>query len=140
MIKVVFLVRRAPGLSHDEFVRHLLEHHVPLALRHHPRLRRYASSLVVPSTPNTQGYDAIGELWFDSFEDFREGLYDSDDGRRVIREDVARFCAPGSDWYVTEEVVFKDDVGPRRVYEPGAPVAPLGGEVLPGEGWPAPDA
>jgi uncharacterized protein (TIGR02118 family) len=135
LIKVVFLVRRAPGIGHDDFVRHLLERHVPLALRHHPRLRRYASSPIVPGTPNPGGYDAVAELWFDSLDDFRQGLYDSDEGRRVIAADVARFCTPGSDCYVTEELVFKDEIGARPVYRPGVPVGPLGGETLPGNGW-----
>jgi uncharacterized protein (TIGR02118 family) len=136
VIKVVFLVKRSERISHDEFVRHLLEHHVPLALRHHPRLRKYSSSPIVPGTENPGEFDAVAELYFDSLEDFRSGLYDSDDGRRAIREDVARFCGSGGRHYITEEIVFKDETGSTQVYQPGAPVAPLGGEVLPGARWP----
>jgi uncharacterized protein (TIGR02118 family) len=135
MIKVVFLVKRAEGMSHDDFIRHLLEHHVPLALRHHPRLRRYLSAPVMPGTDNPGGFDAIAELYFDSLDDFRTGLYDSLVGERVIAEDVAKFLGPGGQAYVTEEIMFKDEVGPPAVYRPGTPVAPLGGEVLPGAGW-----
>lgn len=136
MIKVVFLVRRADGMSHEDFVRHLLERHVPLALRHHPRLRRYMSSPIIPGTPNEEGFDAVAELYFDSLEDFREGLYDSAEGERIIAEDVVRFCGPGTRMYITEEIVFKDDTGSPPPYRPGTPVPALGGETLPGEDWP----
>jgi uncharacterized protein (TIGR02118 family) len=136
MIKVVFLVKRAEGISHDDFVRHLLEHHVPLALRHHPKLRKYLSAPIVAGTSNEGDFDAVAELYFDSLEDFRSGLFDSEEGRRIINEDVARFCGPGGRHYITEEIVFKDETGPSQVYRPGTPVAPLGDEVLPGVGWP----
>ena len=135
MIKVVFLVRRAEGISHEDFIRHLLERHVPLALRHHPRLRRYMSSPIIPGTPNEEGFDAVAELYFDSLEDFREGLYDSPEGERIIGEDVVRFCGAGTRMYITEEIVFKDDTGAPPVYRPGMPVTVLGGETLPGDGW-----
>ena len=135
MIKVVFLVRRAEGISHEDFVRHLLEHHVPLALRHHPRLRKYLSAPVMPGTGDPDGIDAVAELYFDSLEDFREGLYDSEEGRRIIEADVRRFVGPGGSVYITEEIVFKDEAGRTPVYRPGTPVAALGGETLPGAGW-----
>jgi uncharacterized protein (TIGR02118 family) len=137
VIKVVFLVKRAEGITHDEFVRHLLERHVPLALRHHPRLRKYSSAPIMPGTDNPGGFDAVAELYFDTLHDFRSGLYDSEDGRRVIMEDVARFCGRGGRHYITEEIVFKDEAGSPEVYRPGSPVAALGGEALPGAGWPA---
>src|ERR1700737_1505097 len=107
MIKVVFLVKRAEGISHDDFIRHLLEHHVPLALRHHPRLRKYLSAPVMQGTDNPGGFDAIAELYFDSLADFRDGLYDSTEGERVIAEDVAKFLGPGGQAYITEEIIFK---------------------------------
>ena len=135
MIKVVFLVRRADGISHEDFIRHLLERHVPLALRHHPRLRRYMSSPILPGTPNEEGFDAVAELYFDSLEDFQRGLYDSPEGERIIAEDVVRFLGPGTRMYITEEIVFKDDTGPAPPYRPGTPVSALGGETLPGAGW-----
>jgi uncharacterized protein (TIGR02118 family) len=134
MIKVVYLVRRAPGLTHEEFVHHLLERHVPLALRHHPRLRKYTSAPVMAGTSNPDSIDSVAELYFDSLQDATEGLFDSEEGRRVIAEDVRRFCVPGSRRYITQELVFKDDIG-TSLYRPGLPVAPLGGAVLPGGGW-----
>jgi uncharacterized protein (TIGR02118 family) len=136
VIKVVFLVKRAEGISHDDFVRHLLEHHVPLALRHHPRLRKYSSAPIMPGTENPGEFDAVAELYFDSLDDYRSGLYDSESGRRIIAEDVAKFCGRGGRHYITEEIVFKDEIASSQVYRPGMPVAPLDDEVLPGVGWP----
>jgi uncharacterized protein (TIGR02118 family) len=137
VIKLVFLVKRAEGITHDDFVRHLLEHHVPLALRHHPRLRKYSSAPIMPGTGNPGDFDAVAELYFDTLDDFQSGLYDSEDGRRVIMQDVARFCGRGGRHYITEEIVFKDETGSPDVYRPGTPVAALEGEALPGSGWPA---
>jgi uncharacterized protein (TIGR02118 family) len=136
VIKVVFLVKRAEGISHEDFVRHQLENHAPLALRHHPLLRKYVSSPVVPGTDNPGDFDAVAELYFDSLEDYEQGLCDSPEGARIIGEDVRRFCGPGGRHYITEEIVFKDELGTPEIYRPGTPVAPLGGEVLPGAGWP----
>jgi hypothetical protein len=91
----------------------------------------------MPGTDNPGDFDAVAELYFDTLDDFQSGLYDSEDGRRVIMQDVARFCGRGGRHYITEEIVFKDETGSPDVYRPGTPVAALGGEALPGTGWPA---
>jgi hypothetical protein len=78
----------------------------------------------------------VAELYFDSLDDYRSGLYDSESGRRIIAEDVAKFCGRGGRHYITEEIVFKDEIASSQVYRPGMPVAPLDDEVLPGVGWP----
>src|SRR5206468_495613 len=46
MVKLVFLCRRRSDLTHERYVARLLEGHVPLALRHHPTLRRYVVNIV----------------------------------------------------------------------------------------------
>ena len=92
MVKLVFLCRRRPDLSHARYVELLLRGHVPIALAHHPTLRRYVVNVV----EGTRGaglepapaLDSIGELWFDSLADYRERLYDSPEGARVVAEDV----------------------------------------------------
>jgi uncharacterized protein (TIGR02118 family) len=114
MIKVLYLVRRAEGLTHEEFVRYQLETHAPLAIRHHPTMRRYVTNPILPGVTNPASLDTVAELWFDSVADLEDAnFYDSEEGRRIIAEDNAKFCAPGTKRYITQEIVIKDDLGPR---------------------------
>ncbi|MBT3536330.1 MAG: EthD family reductase [Rhodospirillaceae bacterium] len=73
MIKRISLLTRKAGLSHDEFVRHWLDIHGPLALKV-PGIRRYVQSHIQGETtradiPATElEIDGIAELWYDSVE------------------------------------------------------------------------
>ena len=104
MVKLVFLCRRRPELTHAQYAAHLLERHVPLALRHHPTLRRYVVNLVEDTRGPVPVLDSIGELWFDTLDDYRTRLYDSAEGERAITADVAGFLA-AADAYLTVEHV-----------------------------------
>jgi len=104
MIKLIFLCRRRADLAHDQYVERLLAGHVPLALRHHPTLRKYVVNIVDASPEGWPALDSIGELSFDSLDDFHGRLYDSEAGRRVIEADVRGFMG-GADAYVTTERV-----------------------------------
>jgi uncharacterized protein (TIGR02118 family) len=106
MVKLIFLCRRRADISHEQYAERLLRDHVPLALTHHPTLRRYVVNIVDHSPDGFAPLDSIGELWFDSLADFRERLYDSDEGRRIVEADVRRFMG-GADAYATTEHVQK---------------------------------
>jgi uncharacterized protein (TIGR02118 family) len=70
MIKVVGLLTRKPGLTHEQFVKHWLEIHGPLAYAV-PGVRRYVQSHIIgtrtrPDIPETDvEIDGIAELWYD---------------------------------------------------------------------------
>jgi len=70
MIKVLSLLSRKDGITHEEFVRHWLEIHAPLA-HAVPGIRRYVQSHIVdtlsrPDIPDTAvEVDGIAELWYD---------------------------------------------------------------------------
>ena len=102
MVKLVFLCRRRADLTHDAYVTRLLEGHIPLALRHHPTMRRYVVNVVEETAPGAPGLDSVGMLWFDSLLDYRDRLYDSAEGARIVARDVAGFLA-AADAYVTRE-------------------------------------
>ena len=97
-VKLVSFMRRADGLNHVQFVRHWTENHTPLALEHHPGLWNYTQNIVRRAyTPGGRDIDGIAELHFATREDFENRFFDSDDGRQVIMDDVARFMGrPGS--------------------------------------------
>ncbi len=73
MIKRISLLTRKPELTHEEFVRHWLEVHGPLALSV-PGIRRYVQSHIqgesvradIPVTDVE--IDGIAELWYDSVD------------------------------------------------------------------------
>jgi uncharacterized protein (TIGR02118 family) len=111
MVKVVFLCRRRPDISHAQYVERVLEGHVPLALAHHPTMRGYVVNPVESVPDGLPAIDSVAELWFDSLADYRERLYDSEAGREAIARDVQRFMG-GAAGYVTTEHVQKAASGP----------------------------
>lgn len=115
MLKIVYPCRRLPELDRAEYARRILEGHVPLALAHHPGMRHYVVNVVERDPEGTPVVDSFAELWFDSRAGYEADLYDSDEGRRVIGEDVARFLG-GAEAYGTLEHVHRE--GAER--SPGA--------------------
>jgi uncharacterized protein (TIGR02118 family) len=103
MVKLVFLCRRRADLDRATYASRLLSGHVPLALRHHPTMRRYTVNLVEDDAADV---DSVGELWFDSLDDYRERLYDSSEGERIIAADVKSFLG-AADAYATAERVHR---------------------------------
>ena len=79
MIKSLSLLTRKPGMTHEQFVRHWLEVHGPLAHKV-PGLRRYVQSHIVeertrPDIPSTDvEIDGVAELWYDDRESMLRAL------------------------------------------------------------------
>jgi uncharacterized protein (TIGR02118 family) len=109
MVKLLFLCRRRPDIGHQRYADLLLRGHVPLALRHHPTMRRYVVNIVEQSPASFDDLDSVGELWFDRLADFRERLYDSPQGREIVERDVRGFMS-GADAYVVTEYVQKREL------------------------------
>jgi uncharacterized protein (TIGR02118 family) len=70
VIKSISLLTRKDGLTHEQFMKHWVEIHAPLALAV-PGLRRYLQSHILeerkrPDIPSTDvEVDGIAELWYD---------------------------------------------------------------------------
>jgi uncharacterized protein (TIGR02118 family) len=93
-VKMVSFMRRADGLSHEQFVRHWTERHTPLAKQHHVGLWNYTQNVVRRAyTPGGGSVDGIAELHFRSRDDFEHKFFDSDEGRAAILGDVKQFMA-----------------------------------------------
>lgn len=94
-VKMVSFMRRAEGLTHEQFVRHWTERHAPIALAHHPGLWNYTQYVVRRAfTPGGDEVDGIAALHFRTRADYDDRFFDSDQGRAVVMEDVRRFMAP----------------------------------------------
>ncbi|MBC8293589.1 MAG: EthD domain-containing protein [Proteobacteria bacterium] len=112
-MKLLFFCSRLPQLTRADYARMLLGDHVPLALKHHPTMRRYTVNIVRDEGGGTSPapVDSIGQLCFDSLEDYQQRLYDSDEGARLVHEDVARFMSSATAWATGERVVKAAPVG-----------------------------
>jgi uncharacterized protein (TIGR02118 family) len=70
MIKTIGLLTRKPGWTHEQFTRHWVETHAPLAHKV-PGLRRYVQSHIRDQRTRADipaldvEIDGIAELWFD---------------------------------------------------------------------------
>jgi uncharacterized protein (TIGR02118 family) len=70
MIKTIGLLTRKDGWTHDQFMKHWVEIHAPLALAV-PGLRRYVQNHIkgertrADITETTVEIDGVAELWFD---------------------------------------------------------------------------
>jgi uncharacterized protein (TIGR02118 family) len=104
VVKLFFLCRRKDGLSQEAYAERLLRGHVPIALRHHPTLRRYTVNVVESSSPGSPPLDSIGELAFESLADYRDRLYDSPEGARIVADDVRAFLGSAHAYATTEHV------------------------------------
>jgi EthD domain len=94
-IRLVHLLRRAPGLTLDAFHERWLDGHGPLVASHQSRLRilRYTQShrLVEPAdAPTPRGtmeapYDGVAEFWWESEESYGDAM-STEAGRRAGAE------------------------------------------------------
>lgn len=97
----MFFCRRRSDITHAQYAERVLEGHVPLALEHHTTMREYVVNIVDSAlTPDAPEIDSVAQLSFDTMEDFRERLYDSPEGEKIIHADVIGFMG-GADSYET---------------------------------------
>ena len=114
MRKLIFLCHRLPDIDHDTYAARLLKDHVPIALDHHPNLRRYVVNVVEGEMmAGPRELDSIGELTFPTLEDYRERLYDSPAGERIVQADVGRFLGGSAAYECTELVALQRAAGIR---------------------------
>lgn len=112
MVKAIFLIRRKPDLTREQFQEHYEGRHVGLALEYiRPFIKGYhrnypgSSSSYFDTVENNSGaagrdfdYDCVTEMWFES-EEHLNGMLDrlsEPEVRSVIAQDEARFIDPQS--------------------------------------------
>jgi uncharacterized protein (TIGR02118 family) len=109
MIKTVGLLTRKTGLTHEEFVKHWLDVHAPLA-HAVPGVRRYVQSHIVeertrPDIPTTDlEIDGIAELWYDN-RAAMERANASPEAKR-LHADGALFIGRIKSFVVQEKVII----------------------------------
>ena len=119
MFKITMLVKKAPGITQQEFVAYWAAHSQKvLANQKALNIVRYAKTMpVFPEGQSTRretvafSYDAMGELWYESVQAFAEAR-NSETARVVLAElmaDEARFCDLKNSvmWFGEEEAVIE---------------------------------
>ena len=76
MLKVISLLKRAEGLSKEDFAKWVVDDHFEFA-KNLPGLRRYTVNVAVA---DDAAFDAVNEMWFDD-EAARAAAFASDAGK-----------------------------------------------------------
>ena len=110
MVKTAILFHRAPGLTHEECVRHWNDVHGPLARASQigqRYLRKYVNCEILACLPpGAPEYDGIAELWFDSPAD-SEAFFSDPEYAAVVGADAAQFAdMTDLQVFVTEETTI----------------------------------
>ena len=103
-VKLICPVRRRADLSREAFLEHWFGTHVALARAHHPGLRRYVTNVVERRLGGGEPWDGFTELHFGSAADIADGLFDSPEGERVVRDDIGKFLSHAGFYRVAEYV------------------------------------
>ena len=108
MIKSVSLLTRKAGLSHEEFVKHWLEVHAPLA-HGVPGLRRYVQSHIVGERTRTDipttdvEVDGVAETWYDDLAAMDRA--NASPEAKTLHADGALFIGRIKSYVVEEKVI-----------------------------------
>jgi len=85
MVKIIFLLKRKPGLTPAEFRQQYEEVHAPLALSLFPNVRRYVRNYimtnVMPADAEEPDFDCITEIWLDDNVEGTHTMIDATTGR-----------------------------------------------------------
>ena len=105
-VKLFCPVRRRPDLEREAFVAHWLGTHAAIAKAHHPGLTRYHIALAERRLGDGAGepWDGFTELHFADAARVAGGLFDSPEGERLVREDIAKFIGHAGAYRVAEWV------------------------------------
>lgn len=109
MVKSLGLLVRKDGVTHEQFMRHWVEIHAPLALKV-PGIRRYVQSHIVderhrPDIPDIGvAIDGVAELWYDDADAMARAAATPE--MKALHADGALFIGRIQSFVVHEHVVI----------------------------------
>jgi len=106
MVKQIFLVKKKPGMTFDDFRKYYLGVHAPLVKKSFPEIRKYVVNFALQRGKETL-YDAITEIYWDDVETIiraaKSGTY-----QKTIGPDEKNFSAGAGLVILTEETIQKE--------------------------------
>lgn len=106
MIKQIFLVKRKPGLSFEEYKKYYLEHHAPLVKKTAPDILKYVVNFALQRGKETP-FDSVGEIYWENFETIVK-FFKSKEYINIIAPDESKFIdRDASQVILTEENIQK---------------------------------
>lgn len=109
MVKLMIMLKRRAGMTHDEFTRYQREIHRPLLLsipETKQRIRGFVVSYPVSESEGLEPvYDSVVEAWFDSMADL-DAFYSSENFLKVVDPDHENFI----DLSTFGRIVCEEDV------------------------------
>jgi uncharacterized protein (TIGR02118 family) len=105
-VKLIALLKAAPGMSRKEFERRWVDQHAPLTLRF-PNLKGYRINVAIDEYQEIEGdlpYDGSAEMWWDSLEEMQEDF--ASDEARVAVADADEFTVVRTHIYTRETIVL----------------------------------
>jgi len=109
MIKTIGLLTRKPGWTHEQFVKHWVETHAPLAHKV-PGLRRYVQNHISGerTRPDIEAtnveIDGVAELWFDDQAALEAAARTPE--MKALHADGAKFIGRIKSYVVEEKTVI----------------------------------
>jgi uncharacterized protein (TIGR02118 family) len=88
MVKAIYLIRRKPELSREDFHRYWRDVHGAIAARI-PGLRRYVQCHAIARDGDGETFDGAAEAWFDDMDAVRRAVASPE--YAAARTDEARF-------------------------------------------------
>ena len=111
MAKIIAILKRKDGLTHEDFSRYWYEKHGPLAAKVIPGIKKYVQNHAVKLPGGGEPrIDGVAEIWFDDLESFQamSRWYMSDEGK-ILRDDEKSFLNMSKViGFVAEERIIKE--------------------------------
>ena len=110
-MKILELMKRKEGLTHEEFIHHWEGKHGPLVARVVPGIRRYVQNHpVTPPGGEEPAFDGVAEVWYEGQMTWQAlmDFYFSDAGKALRDDEVQFMDYSGSIALVVEEKVMKE--------------------------------
>jgi uncharacterized protein (TIGR02118 family) len=107
MIKTISLAYRKTGLTREQYNKHWLEKHGPLAAKYIPYIKKYVQNHLIEVPGMEFEGDGIVEMWYDDVESWQKSMKEIGKSPELMK-DVASFTEmrPGGLWVVEEHVIL----------------------------------
>jgi uncharacterized protein (TIGR02118 family) len=96
MIKAIFLIKKKPDMTYEQFNKRWLEGHAPINLQHKNLVKYVINTVIEEYNDKTPEYDGIAEMYWESFELMQEDF----------NSEVAKKAFPDGGEFIQEIIIL----------------------------------